>query len=100
MIFSPAAAWDVGTDIGGTFTDIVAVHALTGETRTAKVPSRPDAPVDAILSAIAAIGLTPDDPRRFVHGTTRITNAIVQDRLPPIALIATAGFEDVLEIAR
>ncbi len=92
--------WDVGADIGGTFTDIVAAHAGTGETRTAKVPSRPDAPVDAMLEAIAAIGLQPGQIRRFVHGTTRITNAIVQERLPPIALIATAGFEDVLEIGR
>lgn len=92
--------WDVGTDIGGTFTDIVAVHAATQETRTAKVPSRPDAPVDAMLEAIAAVGLDPVQLRRFVHGTTRITNAIVQQRLPPIALVATAGFEDVLEIAR
>ena len=94
------APWEVGTDIGGTFTDIVAVNTDTHETRTAKVPSRPDAPVEAMLEAIAAIGLQPADLRRFVHGTTRITNAIVQDRLPPIALIATAGFEDVLEIAR
>ena len=94
------ADWEAGTDIGGTFTDIVAVHAATGETRTAKVPSRPDAPVDAMLDAIAAIRLRPGQLRRFVHGTTRVTNAIVQDRLPPIALIATAGFEDVLEIGR
>ncbi len=93
-------SWLVGTDIGGTFTDIVAVHSGTGDTRTAKVPSRPDAPVDAMLDAIAAIGLQPGDVTRFVHGTTRVTNAIVQDRLPPIALIATAGFEDVLEIGR
>ena len=94
------AAWDVGTDIGGTFTDIVAVNTASGETRTAKVPSRPDAPVDAMLEAIAAVGLQAEDLRRFVHGTTRITNAIVQEKLPPIALIATAGFEDVLEIGR
>lgn len=92
--------WLIGTDIGGTFTDIVAVHSANGETRTAKVPSQPGAPVDAMLDAIAAIGLQPGDVTRFVHGTTRVTNAIVQDRLPPIALIATAGFEDVLEIGR
>ncbi len=92
--------WLVGTDIGGTFTDIVAVEPSSGETRLAKVPSRPDAPVDAMLDAIAAVGLEKTDVERFVHGTTRVTNAIVQDRLPPIALIATAGFEDVLEIGR
>ena len=92
--------WLVGTDIGGTFTDIVAVEPRTGETRLAKVPSRPDAPVDAMLDAIQAVGLRATDVERFVHGTTRVTNAIVQDLLPPIALIATAGFEDVLEIGR
>ncbi len=95
-----SVTWLVGTDIGGTFTDIVAVDPGTGETRLAKVPSRPDAPVDAMLDAIAAVGLQHADVARFVHGTTRVTNAIVQDRLPPIALIATAGFEDVLEIGR
>ncbi len=97
---TPGSRWTVGTDIGGTFTDIVAVHDDTGETRSAKVPSRPDAPVEAMLAAIAAIGLDGMQVSRFVHGTTRITNAIVQSRLPPIALIATAGFEDVLEIGR
>ena len=74
--------WEAGTDIGGTFTDIVAVHAASGETRTAKVPSRPDAPVDAMLEAIEAVGLAPDQLRRFVHGTTRVTNAIVHGRAP------------------
>ncbi len=92
--------WEVGTDIGGTFTDIVAIHAETGERRMAKVLSRPAAPVDAMLEAVAAVGLTPGALRRFVHGTTRVTNAIVEGRLPPIALVATAGFEDVLEFGR
>ena len=92
--------WEVGTDIGGTFTDIVAVHAATGERRMAKVLSRPGAPVGAMLEAVAAVGLATGDLRRFVHGTTRVTNAIVEGRLPPIALVATAGFEDVLEIGR
>lgn len=92
--------WQIGTDIGGTFTDIVAIDAASGETRTTKVPSRPARPVDAMLEAIGAVGLDPAQVTRFVHGTTRVTNAIIQERLPPIALIATAGFEDLLEIAR
>lgn len=92
--------WDVGTDIGGTFTDIVAVERGTGATRIAKVPSRPDAPVTAMLEALAAVGLETGEVRRFVHGTTRVTNALVEERLPRVALVATAGFEDVLEIAR
>ena len=92
--------WDIGTDIGGTFTDIIAVHAGGADTRIAKVPSRPDAPVMAMMEALAAVGLGPNDVRRFVHGTTRVTNALVEERLPKVALVATAGFEDVLEIAR
>ncbi|WP_441230559.1 hydantoinase/oxoprolinase family protein [Tardiphaga sp. 215_C5_N2_1] len=92
--------WEIGTDIGGTFTDIIAIRRDTSETRIAKVPSRPHAPVQAMLEAIEAVGLRKSDVKRFIHGTTRITNAIVEERLPRIALIATKGFEDVLEIAR
>lgn len=92
--------WEIGTDIGGTFTDIIAIRHDTAETRIAKVPSRPDAPVQAMLEAIAAVGLENSQVKRFIHGTTRITNAIVEERLPKVALVATAGFEDVLDIAR
>ncbi|BAT61463.1 acetophenone carboxylase gamma subunit [Variibacter gotjawalensis] len=92
--------WDIGTDIGGTFTDIIAVNSESSETRIAKVPSRPDAPVRAMLEALDAVGVKAGEVRRFVHGTTRITNALVEERLPRVALITTAGFEDVLEIGR
>ncbi|WP_448042584.1 hydantoinase/oxoprolinase family protein [Bradyrhizobium liaoningense] len=92
--------WEVGTDIGGTFTDIVAIRRDSAEARIAKVPSRPQAPVQAMLEAIEAVGLRKSEVRRFVHGTTRVTNAIVENRLPKVALVATEGFADVLEIAR
>ena len=92
--------WEIGTDIGGTFTDIIAIRHDTAETRIAKVPSRPHAPVQAMLEAIAAVGLQNSQVKRFIHGTTRITNAIVEERLPKVALVATSGFEDVLDIAR
>ena len=92
--------WDIGTDIGGTFTDIIAIRHGTGETRIAKVPSRPHAPVRAMLEAHGGGRARADDVSRFVHGTTRITNALVEERLPKVALVATAGFEDVLEIGR
>ena len=92
--------WEIGTDIGGTFTDIIAIRHETAETRIAKVPSRPRAPVQAMLEAIEAVGLQKSQVKRFIHGTTRITNAIVEGRLPKVALVATAGFEDVLDIAR
>lgn len=92
--------WEIGTDIGGTFTDIIAIRRDTAEVRIAKVPSRPQAPVQAMLEAIEAVGLEKREVKRFIHGTTRITNAIVEERLPKVALVATRGFEDVLEISR
>lgn len=92
--------WLVGIDIGGTFTDVVALHAGEDTLRTAKVPSRPDDPVGALLEALAAVAVPHAAVQNLIHGTTRITNAIVEGKLPPVALLTTAGFEDVLAIAR
>src|SRR5258708_13763758 len=92
--------WEVGTDIGGTFTDIIAIRRDRAETRIAKVPSRPHAPVDAMLEAIEAVGLQKDQVERFVQGTTRITNAIGGARLPKDDCVATPGFHVVLCLAR
>ena len=95
-----AQNWRVGIDIGGTFTDVVALDGGSGTLRSAKVPSRPDAPVAAIREALAAVGLELDNVADLIHGTTRVTNAIVEDRLPPVALIQTEGFTDTLDIGR
>ena len=95
-----SATWQVGVDIGGTFTDIVAVDAAGGALREAKVKSvagEPEASLDAALAAVGLDWAVVDD---LMHGTTLATNAIVQDRLAPVALIATEGFGDVLAIAR
>jgi N-methylhydantoinase A len=92
--------WQVGIDIGGTFTDVVALLAATGEARAAKVPTRRNDPVASILEALAAVGLDTAEVADLVHGTTLITNAIVENRVEPVALITTAGFEDVLDIGR
>jgi N-methylhydantoinase A len=92
--------WAIGIDIGGTFTDIVGVNQITGELRLGKVPSRFEDPVSAINEAIGSLELDPEEIETVVHGTTRVTNAIVQEKLPEIALIATAGFEDTIEIGR
>ncbi|MBL6078339.1 hydantoinase/oxoprolinase family protein [Belnapia sp. T18] len=90
--------WQVGIDIGGTFTDIVAAQGA--EFRTAKVPSRPADPVGSIFAALEAIGVAPGEIADLVHGTTRVTNAIVENKLEPVTLLATAGFEDIIEIGR
>ncbi|WP_043358656.1 hydantoinase/oxoprolinase family protein [Belnapia sp. F-4-1] len=90
--------WQVGIDIGGTFTDIVGARGA--EFRTAEVPSRPADPVGSIFAALEAIGVAPGEIADLVHGTTRVTNAIVENKLEPVTLLATAGFEDIIEIGR
>lgn len=92
--------WRLGIDIGGTFTDVIAISSDGTAPRSAKVPSRPQEPVRAIVDAISAVGLSWDEVAEIVHGTTIVTNDIVEHRFRPCALIATAGFSDTIEIAR
>jgi len=96
----PKSGWQVGIDIGGTFTDLVALLPSTGEVRSIKVPTQRNDPVASIQAALAAAGLAPEEVDDLVHGTTLVTNAIVEDRVEPVALVATLGFEDVLDIGR
>ena len=92
--------WQVGVDIGGTFTDVVAVDAATGAVRAAKVRTAVNDPLASISSALTAVGLDWADMSDLMHGTTMATNAIVEDKLAPVALICTEGFRDTLAIAR
>ena len=95
-----ARRWRVGVDIGGTFTDVTALDLTSHATVTAKVRTRVGNPLASLRAALAALGLGWEDVASLVHGTTLVTNAIVEDRLPAVALVATAGFADVLAIAR
>ena len=92
--------WQVGVDVGGTFTDVVAMNSRCAETRLAKVPSRTDDRVAGLLAALRAVGLDWSEVDDLIHGTTLVTNAIVQDDLADVALIATRGFSDTLDIGR
>lgn len=92
--------WRVGIDIGGTFTDIAAVNGRDKSLRIGKVPSRHDDPVGAIVEAIGSLNLGANEIDVIVHGTTRVTNAIIEGAIAPVALLATDGFEDSIEIAR
>ncbi|MEN8197727.1 MAG: hydantoinase/oxoprolinase N-terminal domain-containing protein, partial [Pseudomonadota bacterium] len=92
--------WQAGIDIGGTFTDVVAVNSLSGEIRTAKVETRIDDRVAGLVDALAAVGLEWADVGDLIHGTTMVTNAIVEDDLAKVALVATEGFSDSLAIGR
>ena len=97
-------AWRIGVDIGGTFTDLCAAEEETGTVRTLKVLSRPDAPGADVALAIAELsrvhGVDLGEVIRFTHGTTVGVNTIIQRRGAKLALFATDGFTDVLELAR
>ena len=90
----------IGVDVGGTFTDIVLEHgdALT----TAKVLTTPDAPDDAVLAGVddvlARAGVDLGAVGLLIHGTTLATNAIIERKGAPTALVTTEGFRDVLDI--
>lgn len=90
----------IGVDTGGTFTDLVSIDDNTQEVRVIKVPSTPADPVLALEHAIDGLGVPPTDVGRLVLGTTVATNAMLERRGARVALITTAGFEDVLHIQR
>ena len=91
-------------DVGGTFTDITYADAETGATWVAKTPSTPSdlsrGFITAVRKVLGQAGRTPPDVLRVFHGTTTATNAILEGKTPPTALVTTAGFKFVLEIGR
>ena len=94
----------LGIDMGGTFTDITLLDEATGKLTVAKVPSIHGDPASALVNAVTRAlqraHAAREDVGLLVHGTTLVTNAILERKLPPIALVTTAGFRDVLEIGR
>ena len=95
---SRMAGTSVGIDVGGTFTDFV-VRAASGRLASGKVPTTPARPADGVMHGLST--LAGGAPLASVaHGTTIVTNAIVEGRGAVVGLITTRGFRDVLEIAR
>jgi N-methylhydantoinase A len=89
----------IGVDVGGTFTDLVACEA-SGATWSCKVPTTPASPAAGVLNGIATLEPRTGPWTSLAHGTTLVTNAIVEGRGAPVGLVTTRGFRDVLEIAR
>jgi len=92
----------LGVDVGGTFTD--AVLAAGGRLVTAKAPTTPQDQSEGVLAAVRAVldkaGAQAREVEGFSHGTTVATNALLEGRGARTALVATAGFEDVVELGR
>lgn len=89
----------VATDIGGTFTDLVAVDAQ-GKTILTKSHTTPPNFEEGVIDVIKKSGIRPEEIEDFIHGTTTIINALTERKGAKTALITTKGFRDVLEIAR
>jgi len=88
----------VGVDVGGTFTDLVAL--VGGHLVTAKVPSTPRNQAEGVLRALEAAGIEASQAAAFAHGSTVATNALLERNGARTALVSTAGFRDVIEIGR
>jgi N-methylhydantoinase A len=93
-------AFVAGVDVGGTFTDLVAVDPATGVVRLAKVPTSLPNQAPGVLAAFDAADIALSDVGLVVHGTTTTTNAVLERQLARTGLITTAGFRDVLELGR
>ncbi|HYF07200.1 MAG TPA: hydantoinase/oxoprolinase family protein [Acetobacteraceae bacterium] len=88
----------VGIEVGGTFTDLV---ALDGTMATvAKVPSTPRSPDIGAYNALLAGSIPPGTVTDLVHGSTVATNAILERRGARVAFVTTRGFRDILFMQR
>ncbi len=94
----------VGVDVGGTFTDFLVLDDATGRFAVGKVLTTPSDPSQGIegvmLDTLDRAGVSAAEIQHVVHGTTLVTNAIIERKGSRTALLATAGFRDTLEIGR
>ncbi|MGE0802683.1 MAG: hydantoinase/oxoprolinase family protein, partial [Lautropia sp.] len=94
----------IGVDIGGTFTDFVLVDDRAGTAITHKQLTTPEDPSLAVVEGVAAIAAAGGVPvariDAIVHGTTLVTNAIIERKGAATAMLVTRGFADVLDIAQ
>ena len=94
----------VGVDIGGTFTDLVAFDDASGSFAVGKTLTTPRDPSEAVEALVRETlereGIAAGAVRQLIHGTTLVTNAIIERKGSRTALLATRGFRDAIEIRR
>ncbi|MDR5698691.1 hydantoinase/oxoprolinase family protein [Agromyces aerolatus] len=83
----------IGVDVGGTFTDVVAIR--DGRVEVTKVPSSRTDPAGSVVEGARRLGV--DDSAVFNHASTMGLNAVLERRLPKVAFLTTDGFRDVLD---
>ncbi|GGE14145.1 5-oxoprolinase (ATP-hydrolysing)/N-methylhydantoinase A [Gemmobacter megaterium] len=97
-----ANRWRVGFDIGGTFTDFILYDAAEGQVTLHKHLTTPHDPSVGALKGLSELlalrGLGHSDVSEMVHGTTLVTNAVIERKGARLGLITTQGFRDLLEM--
>lgn len=100
----PDRPFDLGCDIGGTFTDFVLLDETTGEITVHKRLTTSDDPSRAVADGVDALDRERPGTRAatgtIVHGTTLVSNALIERKGARTGLLTTRGFRDVLEIGR
>jgi N-methylhydantoinase A/oxoprolinase/acetone carboxylase beta subunit len=101
---STARRYRFGFDIGGTFTDFVLIDTQSGEIRSYKTLTTPHRPAQAVMEGwealLAEAQISGEDVENAIHGTTLITNALIERKGAVTILITTSGFSDVLDTQR
>jgi N-methylhydantoinase A len=94
----------LGVDVGGTFTDVLLLAEDTGEVTIAKVLSTPEDQSAGVIAGIEQAcltrGITSADLSLILHGSTVVTNMILEEKGAAGGLITTAGHEQILHLAR
>lgn len=97
-------AYRLGVDVGGTFTDLLLIDEVNGETYRAKVPSTPEDSSIGVLAGIEKVcgraKVDPGEITHVMHGTTVATNTILEGKGANVGLVTTEGHRQVLQIAR
>lgn len=95
--------WAIGIDMGGTFIDVVACSS-DGELRSLKHPRDAGHLVQPILQAVQRMlddnGINTAQVARIVHGSTVVTNLLLEQTDGPVAVITNTGMRDILALAR
>ena len=99
-----ASRYRIGFDIGGTFTDFVLLDDESGRIHLHKVLTTSPDPAEGALAGLAELcrdaGIRLGEVGTLVHGTTLVTNAIIERTGAPTALLTTRGFRDILEMGK
>jgi len=94
--------WSISIDIGGTFTDVVALDYLAGRLFSMKLLTTHGDPAqavtDGVKNLIKTCKIRPSDIKRVVHATTLFTNALIERRATGTGMLINRGFKDIIEI--